>query len=62
MSGNAVYSFAHAIDHVHDHIIPMGLWKFYDEVDTNYLPSLFWSFSQMEFSRGLMVLQLCSIA
>jgi hypothetical protein len=62
VSGDAVYSFAHAIDHVHDRIIPMGLREFYNEVNTNHLPSLFWSFSRMEFSGGSTVLQIRSIA
>jgi hypothetical protein len=26
VSGDAMYSFTHTIDDVHDHIIPMGVW------------------------------------
>jgi hypothetical protein len=51
-----MYSFTHIINDIDDHIVPMGVWKFNNKIDTNDILLLFRSFRRMELSEGSAVL------
>jgi hypothetical protein len=62
MSRDEMYLSSDTVDDYHDHVVAISLRKLNNEVETNNIPSVCWSLCRVEFSIGLVVLQLCPIA
>jgi hypothetical protein len=50
------------VNHDHDHIKPMHVWEFHDEVHQNRVPVLLWNLSQVKLTMGQLLERLCPVA